>query len=56
MSKERQVNIQAASVKLDGIVAIPKEAEGLVIFAMGAAAGGSVQETDSWSMFCKKRA
>lgn len=35
MDAEKQVNIPIDSVKLDGILTVPKKAEGLVIFAHG---------------------
>ena len=35
MAEEKQVKIPADSVKLDGILTIPKDAQGLVIFAHG---------------------
>jgi dienelactone hydrolase len=35
MTEEKQVKIPADSVKLDGILTIPKDAQGLVIFAHG---------------------
>ena len=35
MAEEKQVKISAESVKLDGILTIPKDSQGLVIFAHG---------------------
>ena len=48
---EKLIHIKIDSISLEGMLKLPKNAKGIVLFSTGAGAAGFLPETIMWQMF-----